>query len=350
MSDVEDNDEIEPKEESKTVPEDPPSSYECSEVVKQYMKDAIVREVQKAIERTIEIEERKSEVRMAGVAAEYESRLRGELQVLTTKHVAEMRNVRDAHEQHILTLKQDHDVQLENTKRMLTDEYEEKMNACEKRWKEYYAHKTKVREKQIACQRDKALRKMAEQCDLQIKSMSDFAERDRDAAVRETNKIWSDFIEEQQAHLLSDHMAQMSALTEGCTSEVKKLMSHQNHLEKRLRRSMRVISENALGRSMARVRPTQSVRRFIQAVEDDESLELETLCPPPVSELSEMKEPASPCPVHDNAATSSPLNGKYLKILGYAHPETLVRTVEDIEEDTRYDSDFLDIAGVSLGP
>ena len=90
----------------------------------------------------------------------------------------------------------------------------------EKRLKEEYEEKTKAFEARIICQRDKAIRRMAEECDLQVKGLRDFYGRDREDALKALDERWSDFVRAQRSHFLLDHEAHETIEMKKCRDEV----------------------------------------------------------------------------------------------------------------------------------
>ena len=310
------------------LPFDPKAPPECSEHLKDFFKETVRKEIEKSVKSARETERILHEAEMKRVKEENEKNLKDHKEFSRIKLNTSLRRIEKEHDMRIKILKEDHEITLKNTIEEMEDLFEAEKISLEKRLREEYEEKTKAFEARILCQRDKAIRRMAEQCDLQVKGVRDFYDRDREDALKALDERWSDFVRAQRSHFLLDQEAHETMEMRKCRVEVTASKARTKLLEKQLRRSVGVISETASSRTMGHLKPSPLMRRFLRdaATLDNENSGVERRSNG--STTTATRGALLFTPPRDSAESklSSPLRTPLLQELGYDNPDNLIDT------------------------
>ena len=310
------------------LPFDPKAPPECSELIKEFLKETLRKEIERSANDARETERALHAEQLKRVKEENERKLKDHIEFSRIKLNTTTRRIEKEHNMRLAILKEDHETTLKNTIEEMEEVFQAEKIALEKRLKEEYEEKTKAFEARIICQRDKAIRRMAEECDLQVKGLRDFYGRDREDALKALDERWSDFVRAQRSHFLLDHEAHETIEMKKCRDEVNASKARTRLLEKQLRRSVGVISETASSRTMGHLKPSPLMRRFLR-----DATTLDNRKSSAVSTTTTTKSNAAPAallftPPRESAESklSSPLRTPLLQELGYANPDNLIDT------------------------
>jgi len=300
------------------LPFDPKAPPECSQVVKDFLKETLKAEIDRCIKETRDTERALHDVEMKRVKEENKKNMKDHESFHALKLETALKRSRKEHEMHVAILKEDHETELKNTVEELEELFQAEKEALEKRLKEEYQEKTKAFEARLICQRDKTIRRMAEQCDLQVKGLRDFYGRDREDALKALDKRWSDFVHAQRSHFLLDRETHETLEMRKCREEVNASKSRTKLLEKQLRRSVGVISETASSREMGHLKPSPLMRRFLR----------DSTTTRPTTENNTSSSALLYTPPRESTETklSSPLRKSLLHDLGYENLDNLIDT------------------------
>eukprot|EP00938_MAST-03A_sp_MAST-3A-sp1_P005558 g5558.t1 len=305
------------------LPFDPKAPPECSELVKEFLKETVRKEIERSANDARETERALHTEELKRVKEENERKLKDQIEFSRIKLNTTTRRIEKEHNMRLAILKEDHETTLKNTIEEMEEVFQAEKIALEKRLKEEYEEKTKAFEARIICQRDKAIRRMAAECDLQVKGLRDFYGRDREDALKALDERWSDFVRAQRSHFLLDHEAHETVEMKKCRDEVNASKARTRLLEKQLRRSVGVISETASSRKMGHLKPSPLMRRFLR---DATTLDNRTRGTVTKSNAAPAALLFTPPRESAESKLSSPLRTPLLQELGYANPDNLIDT------------------------
>ena len=143
------------------LPFDPKAPPECSELVKEFLKETVRKEIERSANDARETERALHTEELKRVKEENERKLKDQIEFSRIKLNTTTRRIEKEHNMRLAILKEDHETTLKNTIEEMEEVFQAEKIALEKRLKEEYEEKTKAFEARIICQRDKAIRRMA---------------------------------------------------------------------------------------------------------------------------------------------------------------------------------------------
>ena len=318
--------------------EDSKETYTCPDPIRGMLKSAIDTEVNRAVKSALDTRNALYKKSLADLNDDFEEKLADEISRSNVQHQTEIEKLRNEYETKIKMIKHEKKIALSELKQDLTAKHDVILATKTADLQSEFSEKLNAAEERVLFQKEKAIRRMAERCDLQIKSIRDWAEKDKTEALASLNTSWAKEVRMRRAHVESEQASNMSLFQEKCQEEVDEIAASRDKalhrvkiLEKQLLRTYKVLRETAASRSMARADAPLSLKRFLRTHDPDDLLDR----PPPIPIASPFKSPTSVAPTSGDfrktkcqkrAAMTSPLDEKLLSDLGYSDPTSLVDT------------------------